>query len=123
MAVYKKFEDLPVWKSSRELTTKIYKLTKDEKFRRDFGLCDQIRRSGISISSNIAEGFERGSRKEFVQFLYRAKGSAGEFRSQLYTAYDLGYIDKTNLKELLTQVVSLSKQLSAFIASIRGKIK
>lgn len=109
MAVYKKFEDLPVWKSSRELTTKIYKLTKNEEFRKDFGLVDQIRRSSISVSSNIAEGFERGSKKEFIQFLYRAKGSSGELRSQLYTASDLGYIDEANLQGLLTQAVCLSR--------------
>jgi four helix bundle protein len=123
MAVYKKFEDLPVWKSSRELTTKIYKLTKNEKFRKDFGLVDQIRRSSISISSNIAEGFKRGSKKEFIQFLYRAKGSSGELRSQLYTASDLGYIGKANLQELLSQAVSLSRQLAAFISSIKAKIE
>jgi len=123
MAFYKKFEDLPVWKNSRELTVKVYQFTKNEKFRKDFGLVDQIRRSSISISSNIAEGFERGSKKEFIQFLYRAKGSAGELRSQLYTASDLGYIDKANIQELLTQVVSLSRQLSAFISSIKEKIK
>jgi four helix bundle protein len=123
MAFYKIFEELPVWKNSRELTTQIYKLTENSKFRRDFGLVDQIRRCSISISSNIAEGFERGSKKEFIQFLYIAKGSAGELRSQLYTALDLGYIDKVMHQTFLTQAESLSRQLAAFITSIKEKIK
>ncbi|MCJ7498006.1 MAG: four helix bundle protein, partial [candidate division Zixibacteria bacterium] len=93
------------------------------KFRRDFGLVDQIRRCSISISSNIAEGFERGSKKEFIQFLYIAKGSAGELRSQLYTALDLGYIDKVMHQTFLTQAESLSRQLAAFITSIKERIK
>jgi len=123
MAFYKIFEELPVWKNSRELTTQIYKLTENSKFRRDFCLVDQIRRCSISISSNIAEGFERGSKKEFIQFLYIAKGSAGELRSQLYTALDLGYIDKVMHQTFLTQAESLSRQLAAFITSIKEKIK
>jgi four helix bundle protein len=123
MAFYRKFEELPVWKNSRELTTQIYKLTENSKFRRDFGLVDQIRRFSISISSNIAEGFERGSKKEFIQFLYIVKGSAGELRSQLYTTLDLGYIDKVIHQTFLTQAESLSRQLTAFITSIKEKIK
>jgi len=123
MAFYRKFEELPVWKNSRELTTQIYKLTENSKFRRDFGLVDQIRRFSISISSNIAEGFERGSKKELIQFLYIVKGSAGELRSQLYTTLDLGYIDKVIHQTFLTQAESLSRQLTAFITSIKEKIK
>ena len=123
MAFYKNFEELPVWKNSRELTTQIYKLAENSKFRRDFSLVDQIRRCSISISSNIAEGFERGSKKEFIQFLYIAKGSAGELRSQLYTALDLGYIDKVMHQTFLTQAESLSRQLAAFITSIKENIK
>lgn len=123
MAFYRRFEELPVWKNSRELTTQIYRLTENTKFRKDFGLVDQIRRSSISVSSNIAEGFERGSKKEFIQFLYRAEGSAGELRSQLYTSFDLSYIDKTTHQALLAQAESLSRQLTAFISSIKQKIK
>ena len=84
------------------MTVQIYEFTRNERFKKDFGLVDQMRRAGVSISSNIAEGFERGSKKEFIQFLYRAKGSAGELRSQLYTALDLGYIDRTNVQGFLT---------------------
>ena len=123
MAVYGRFEDLPVWKLAKDLAVKIYQVTKGEKFRRDYGLIDQIRRASISISSNIAEGFERGSKKEFIQFLYIAKGSLGEVRSQLQVSYELRYINKENLNSLLSQSYDLSNQLGAFISSIKRKIR
>jgi len=123
MAVYQRFEDLPVWKLAKELAVKIYQITKDEKFRRDFSLVDQIRRASISVSSNIAEGFERGSKKEFIKFLYIAKGSLGELRSQSQIAFELGYINKEKLNTLLTQSYDLSNQLGAFIASIKKRIR
>ncbi len=123
MAVYEKFEDLPVWKLAKDLAVKIYKITKGEKFRRDYGLVDQIRRASISISSNIAEGFERGSKREFIQFLYIAKGSLGEVRSQLQVCFELGYINKENLNILLLESYDLSKQLGAFISSIKKRIR
>jgi four helix bundle protein len=122
MAVYEKFEDLPIWKLAKDLAVKIYQITKGEKFRRDYSLVDQIRRASISVSSNIAEGFERGSRKEFIQFMYIAKGSLAEIRSQLQIAFELGYISKDNLKLLLSQSHDLSNQLGAFIASIKKRI-
>ncbi len=83
----KNFEDLEIWKDARALMRAIYQLTKDPKFSKDFGLRDQIQRAAVSILSNIAEGFERGGNQEFIQFLYVAKGSCGEVRSQLYVAY------------------------------------
>jgi four helix bundle protein len=123
MAVYQKFEELPVWKLAKDLAVKIYQITKDEKFRRDYGLVDQIRRASISVSSNIAEGFERGSKREFIQFLYIAKGSLGEMRSQLHVSYELGYMKKENLNMFLTQCYDLSNQLGAFISSIKKRIR
>jgi len=69
MAVYNNFEDLPVWKEAKDLAVQIYKITKEEKFKRDYGLSEQIRRAAVSVSSNIAEGFERSSRKEFIRSL------------------------------------------------------
>lgn len=122
MAVYQKFEDLPVWKLAKDLAVKIYQITKDEKFRRDYGLVDQIRRASISVSSNVAEGFERGSKKEFIKFLYIAKGSLGEMRSQLHVSYELGYVKKDNLNMFLSQCYDLSNQLGAFIVSIKKRI-
>ncbi|MGB8657600.1 MAG: four helix bundle protein [Candidatus Zixiibacteriota bacterium] len=82
-------------------------------------MVEQIRKSAVSISSNIAEGFERGSRKEFVQFLYIAKGSAGELRSQLVIADELGYIDEKIAKDLRTEVIQTSEQLGALILALK----
>src|SRR4030043_671338 len=90
-----KFEDLIAWQKARELTKNIYKVTKQGDFFKDFGLRDQIRRASVSIMSNIAEGFERGGRSEFHQFLVIAKGSCAELRSQLYVSLDVGHIDLT----------------------------
>jgi len=80
----KNFGDLEIWKAARRLSRKIYGLSKGPKLAQDFGLRDQMQRAAISIMSNIVEGFERGGNQEFVQFLYIAKGSCGEIRSQLY---------------------------------------
>jgi len=88
-----RFEDLDTWKRSRILVKQIYDLTKRNEFAKDFVLKDQVRRAVVSISSNIAEGFERGGNKEFIQFLYIAKASAGELRSQIYIALDLNYVN------------------------------
>jgi len=82
----KYFEDLEVWREARHLTRQVYQITQDATFSRDFGLRDQIRRAAVSVMSNIAEGFERGGNREFIQFLYVARGSCGEVRSQLYGA-------------------------------------
>lgn len=82
------FEDLNVYKRARELTNRIYEVTKQNSFSKDYRLVDQIRRASISIMSNVAEGFERGTNKEFIQFLYISKGSSGEIRAQLTIAFD-----------------------------------
>jgi len=95
MAKFNSFEEIISWQKSRELNKDIYKISNSNtSFSRDFGLRDQIRRSSISISSNIAEGFERETTKEFIRFLYIAKASAGELRSQTYLAFDLEYINE-----------------------------
>ena len=122
MAVYERFEDMPIWGLAEDLAVEIYRITKDAKFRRDFGLVDQIRREPISISGNIAEGFERGSKGDFVQFLYVAKGSLGEVRSQLQVSSELAYIDGENFSSLLQQTYDLSKQLGSFISSLKKKV-
>ena len=85
-----RFEEIEAWRVARELTRMVYEVTKGEGFRRDFGLRDQVQRAAVSVMSNIAEGFERGSNREFIQFLFYAKGSAGEVRSQLVVALDQG---------------------------------
>lgn len=85
---------------ARKITKKIYDLSKQVKFSRDFALCNQIRRASISILSNIAEGFERNGDKEFLQFLSIAKASCAEVYAQLYVALDQEYIDETQFKEI-----------------------
>lgn len=100
MATVKRFEDLNVWKLAREIVNHIYDASRNNEFSRDFPLMNQIRRSAISILSNIAEGFESGSDAKFANYLRIAKGSAGECRAQLYLAYDLKYISKNELETL-----------------------
>ena len=80
---YERFEDLPVWKSAINLAEKIYALTEGEQFKKKYSLRDQIERAALSVSNNIAEGFERGTTPELLSFLYIARGSAGEVRSML----------------------------------------
>ena len=114
-----RFEDLLAWQKARALTSKIYAVTRIEQFAKDFGLTDQIRRAAVSIGSNIAEGFERGNNKEFVTFLGIAKGSAGEVSSQLYTAYDAGYLSDAEITELVGLSKDVSKLINGLILSLR----
>jgi len=93
------FEDLKAWKSSRELVRRICSPTRKRAFAKDFALVNQIRRAAISVVSDISEGFERGSNREFIQFLYVAKGSCAELRAQLVVALDQGYIDEKESAE------------------------
>lgn len=117
MATIQRFEDLHCWQKARLLTKEIYKEFKDLK---DFGFKDQIQRAAVSVMSNIAEGFERGTRQEFLNYLYIAKGSAGEVRAQLYVALDAGYLNIENFKYLNNLVVECSKLLSSFINGLKG---
>lgn len=111
----KRFEEIQAWQVARELTRTVYEITKEKEFRRDFGLKDQLRRSAVSVMSNIAEGFERGSRREFVRFLFYAKGSAGEARSQLVVALDQGYIAEEQFRVLYGKARHVSSLLGRFI--------
>ena len=107
------FESLRVWHDARRLTRSVYLVTKTTAFAGDRALRTQIRRSAISVMSNIAEGFERGGPKEFSRFLRIAKGSAGEVRAQLYAAEDLGYLTPADANELRQQAAIISRQISA----------
>jgi four helix bundle protein len=118
MAV-KQFEDLEVWQEARRLTQTIYRLTKAEKFFKDFALRDQVQRAAVSVMSNIAEGFERGGNQEFIQFLYVAKASCGEVRSQLYVAFDQDYISKTDSEESVIDFRRLSGMIGNLINYLR----
>jgi four helix bundle protein len=117
------FEDLDVWKRSRELVNEIYSLTKKQRFSKDFGLVDQIRRAAVSVMSNIAEGFERGSNTEFIRFLYIAKASCGETRSHLFIAFDQGYLIEDELEKAKSFAKSVSAMIGGFIAYLRTKLK
>ncbi|GAA4309052.1 four helix bundle protein [Pontixanthobacter gangjinensis] len=115
MSKFSSFEEIKAWQQARELNSEIYTLSDKGLFKADFDLKSQIRRSSISITSNIAEGFERGTTKEFIRFLYVAKGSAGEFRSQLYLAQDLKYITSEDFERLSARVNEISKMISGLI--------
>ncbi len=115
MSTIKRFEDLEIWKMAREFCKDIYRITNYDKFSKDFSLKGQIRASSGSIMDNIAEGFERSGNKEFVQFLYIAKGSCGESRSQLYRAFDYEYIDQDEFETLRQRAENESKAISGFI--------
>ena len=104
-----RFEDIESWKKARVLTNEIYKATASGQFVRDFGLKDQIRRAAVSVLSNIAEGFERGGDKEFLQFLAVAKGSCGEVRAQLYVALDQGYMSLDLFERLSRSATEVSR--------------
>jgi four helix bundle protein len=113
------FEDLQVWKDSRILVKSIYQLTSDGKFNKDFGLREQIQRASVSIMNNIAEGFERNNNKEYIKFLGYSKGSAGEVRSMLYVATDLGYISQDSFNMHYQMAINIITQISNFIKYLR----
>lgn len=113
-----KFEELLVWQKARAFSKEVYLVSHDW---RDFELKDQIRRAVVSISSNIAEGFERGSKDDFARFLYIAKGSGAEVRSQLYLALDLGYLSEDRFVELNDHADHIVKLLTKFIQSLKKK--
>lgn len=105
----KRFEDLEVWQRARALTRKIYGLTKLNPFSGDFGLRDQIQRASVSAMSNVAEGFERGTNKEFAKYVFISKGSVGEVRSLLYVALDQQYITDQQFKTAFDECVRISQ--------------
>jgi len=111
----KKFEELPIWKLSLKITKEIYDLTAMNKFARDFGLRDQIRRAVVSISSNIVEGFEKNNNNEFVRYLKIAKGSVGEVRNQLYIALNISYVSSKEFNRLNAELEKLAGQIGGFI--------
>ena len=113
---------MEVWKKSREFVQIIYTVTNEKQFVRDFSLRDQIRRAGVSIISNIAEGYERESKKEFMRFLLIAKGSSGEVRSQLYIALDLGYITQEEFDSTVEKSKEISYMLNSLIKYLRDNL-
>lgn len=116
MATIQKFEDLICFIKARELARLVYK---EFKYCKDYGFKDQITRASVSVLSNIAEGFERGTKNEFLNFLYIAKGSAGEVRAQLYVALDAGYLNLETFKYLN----NLASECSRLVQSFAEKVK
>lgn len=123
MGKFNSFEEITSWQKSRLFNKRIYEITENIGFKRDFDLVRQIRRASISISSNIAEGFERNTDKEFIYFLYVSKASAGEVRSQLYLALDLNYVSQIEFDELYLNVSDISKLISGFIKYLENSQK
>ena len=119
MATFEKFEDLEVWKLSMDLCADIYQLTNTELLSRDFGLKEQIRRSAVSVPSNISEGFERDSKNQFLYFLVIAKGSCEELRTQLKIARMLNYLKEDEYALINEMCISASKQLAGFIKYLK----
>jgi len=119
MSNIEQFEDLNSWQNTRELVNKIYDVTTDENFDRDYSLITQVRRSATSIMSNIAEGFAHESNKEFRRYLFIAKSSAAEAQSQLYIAKDRNYIDEQAFNDLYERLDHISRQLSNHIKYLK----
>jgi four helix bundle protein len=117
------FEDLRVWQRGIELSKQIYLTTSQGELSKDFGLKNQLRRAAVSVPTNIAEGFERRSRKEYVNFLNIAKGSAGEIRSLLRVAIEVGYLEEKTYLQLYSQAKELSRMLAKQIKAINQSLE
>ena len=113
-----KFEDLIAWHKARELTRAIYQITAAGRFAKDFGLRDQIRRAAVSVMSNLAEGFERGGRAEFHQFLNVAKSTCAELRPKLYVALDATHLNPSTFRQVMLQ----AEEVARIIGSLRKAV-
>ena len=120
MAKAERFEDLIVWQEARALRKEVSQATKASRFCCDFEMRDQIRGAALSAMDNIAEGFERGSNREFAQFLMISKGSAGEVRSALYAALDEDYLTVVEFERLRARALSVARRCSKLISYLRS---
>ncbi len=118
-----RFEDLIAWQKARRLTRAVYQVSRRGAFAKDFGLSGQIQRAAVSIMSNISEGFERGGRGEFHQFLSIAKASCAEVRSQLYVAFDVGYLNQDEFDHLLDQAEEVARIVGGLRVSVQKQRK
>jgi four helix bundle protein len=114
-----RFEELIAWQKARLLAAAIYRITTLSAFSKDFGFKDQIHRASVSVMSNVAEGFERGSSAEFHQFLVIAKASCAELRAQLYLALDVGYIDQ----KIFDETMQLAEEVARLVGGLRASVK
>ena len=114
-----RFEDIEAWKEARNLVNMIYDVSNEDLFSKDFSLRNQIRGASVSVMSNIAEGFDRGTNREFIQFLIVARASASEVKSQLYVALDRNYIHQSNFDEIHQQVTKSISLIDGFIRYLK----
>jgi len=119
MPLVKRFEDLQAWQEARSVTQRVYKLTQEPEFRRDYGLVDQVRRASVSVMNNIVEGFDSGSTTEFVRFLGYARRSGSEVQSCLYVALDQRYLSQAKFQELYEAVERARSLIAGFIRYLR----
>jgi four helix bundle protein len=122
MGHIRRFEDLIAWQKAKELAKAIYSVTEQGRFAKDYSLCSQIQRAGVSVMSNISEGFERDSRKEFHRFLTIAKASCAEVRSLLYIALEIGYLNQAEFDKLMVQAQEVSKVIGGLRTSVERQI-
>src|SRR5438128_1725542 len=113
-----RFEDLIAWQKARSLTREVYVHAMQGRFRQDYVLSKQIRSAALSVSSNIAEGFDRGNRNEFTQFLSIAKASCAEVRNDLYVAADVGYIDEATA----TSLIAKANEVARIVTGLRSAV-
>jgi four helix bundle protein len=118
-----RFEDIQGWQEARKLTQQIYELTNAHQFKRDLGLTGQIQRASVSIMANVAEGFDRQSKKEFANFLSYASASASEVQSHLYVAIDQKYISQEDFWAAYNQTKKTKSLINGFISYLKGKGK
>ena len=116
-----RFEELECWQRAKSLAIELYAISNSGEFGKDFGFRDQIRRAAVSIASNIAEGKERETIAEFIRYLYMAKGSAGELKTQLLIAQEIGYLDQRSSKELQLKIEKISAMIGALIKALKRK--
>jgi four helix bundle protein len=117
------FKELKIWQDAERIAVDLYKLTNEGNFSKDFGLREQMRRSAVSIVSNIAEGNDREIDKEFVRFLYIAKGSCAELIAQLNIAYDIGYVNEETMEDLEKRLIKISNMIGALIRTLYASIE
>ena len=121
MEKVKRFEDLLVFQKARELSKEVYRITEQNPFKSDHRFVQQIHAAAVSIMDNIAEGYERNGNKEFVNFLYIAKGSCGEVRSQLIRAHDVGFISNSVFEQLYSDTLEIGRMIYHLIQMIKQK--
>lgn len=119
MGKIERFEDIEAWQEARALVRAIYSLTRTSPLATDRSLRDQLQRAAVSVMANIAEGFERGSNRQFVQYLLQARGSAGEVRSLLYAARDVGLVGEEESERATEQATLVARLLSGFVRYLR----